>query len=334
MSTRSSSAGSSSAGRASTASTSEHDLPGRNELFGADFERRLEGLALVARRVFEGRFRAERRSKKSGAGIEFADHREYAPGDDFRFVDVRLWSRTDRLFVKLFEEEEDLSVHVLVDVSRSMAVPAADRTSGGFVTSKLVIAKRLAAALAYIALSGLDRVSVATLADGKAKVLPAVRGKARIHRVLELLATESHETMGGPGATDLEGAVRVFATQTKKRGLAILVSDLYDPKGFELAIDRLRHARFEVVVLQIWDPREAKRLGTGDLVLVDSETGERREVTLTPEMLARFEEAQTKHRQRALAYCRQKQVAYAEVPIDVPWDESVLRVLARGGLVA
>jgi uncharacterized protein (DUF58 family) len=328
MSTRSASAG-----RADTAaSASDHDSA-RTELFGADFERRLEGLALVARRVFEGRFRAERRSKKSGAGIEFADHREYAHGDDFRFVDVRLWSRTDRLFVKLFEEEEDLSVHVLVDVSRSMGVPTDERTAIGSEISKLVIAKRLAAALAYIALSGLDRVSVATLADGKAKVLPAVRGKARIHRVLDLLASESHETMGGPGATDLEGAVRVFSTQTKKRGLAILVSDLYDPKGFELAIDRLRHARFEVVVLQIWDPGEARRLGTGDLVLVDSETGERREVTLTPELLARFEEAQGKHRQRALAYCRQKQVAYAEVPIDVPWDESVLRVLARGGIV-
>ncbi|MBX7194687.1 MAG: DUF58 domain-containing protein [Sandaracinaceae bacterium] len=300
-----------------------------DELFGADFERRLEGLALVARRVFEGRFRAERRSKKSGAGIEFADHREYAPGDDFRFVDVRLFGRTDRLFVKLFEEEEDLSVHVLVDVSRSMAVPTGDATP-----TKLVIAKRLAAALAYIALSGLDRVSVATMADGKAKVLPAVRGKARIHRVLELLALESHATMGGPGATDLEGAVRAFSTQTKRRGLAILVSDLYDPKGFELALDRLRHARFEVVVLQIWDPREASRLGTGDLVLVDSESGERREVTLTPELLRRFEEAQTKQRQRVAAYCRQKQVAHADVSIELPWDESVLRVLARGGLVA
>jgi len=301
-------------------------------LFDADFERRLEGLALVARRVFEGRLRAERRSKKSGAGVEFADHREYAPGDDFRFVDVRLFGRTDRLFVKLFEEEEDLSVHVLVDVSRSMGVETGDATP-----TKLVIAKRLAAALAYIALSGLDRVSVATMADGKAKVLPAVRGKARIHRVLELLRTESHETMGGAGATDLEGAVRAFTLQTKKRGLAILVSDLYDARGFELAIDRLRHARFEVVVLQIWDPREAARLDAGggrDLVLVDSETGERREITLTPELLARLSEAQAKHRQRAAAYCRQKQVAYAEVAIDVPWDQSVLRVLARGGLVA
>lgn len=307
---------------------SDRVAPG-DALFDADFERRLEGLALVARRVFEGRFRAERRSKKSGAGVEFADHREYAPGDDFRFVDVRLFGRTDRLFVKLFEEEEDLSVHVLLDVSRSMEVPTGDGTP-----TKLVIAKRVAAALAYIALSGLDRVSVATLSDGRAKVLPAVRGKGRIHRVLELLRTESHATMGGEGATDLEGAVRAFTAQTKRRGLAIVVSDLYDPKGFELAVDRLRHARFEVVVLQVWDPREASRLGTGDLVLVDSETGERREISLTPELLRRFEQAQTKQRQRAAAYCRQKQVAHAEIATDVSWDDSVLRVLSRGGLLA
>jgi uncharacterized protein (DUF58 family) len=298
-------------------------------IFDADFERRLEGLALVARRVFEGRFRAERRSHKSGAGIEFADHREYAPGDDFRFVDVRLWSRTDRLFVKLFEEEEDLSVHVLLDVSASMAVPA----DAGAPT-KLAVGRKVAAALAYIALSGLDRVSVATLADGRAKVLPAVRGRGRIHRILDFLATESHETMGGPGSTDLEGAARALTLQTRDRGLVVLVSDLYDPAGFEAAIDRLRFARFEVVVVQLWDPGEAKRLGRGDLVLVDAESGERREVTLTPELLARFEEAQRRHRQRASAYCRQKQVGHAEIPIDLPWDESVLRVLSRGGLVA
>lgn len=298
-------------------------------LFDAEFERRLEGLSLVARRVFEGRFRAERRSRKSGAGIEFADHREYAPGDDFRFVDVRLWSRTDRLFVKLFEEEEDLSVHVLLDVSRSMAVP----TDPGR-PDKLTVGRKVAAALAYIALGGLDRVSVAAMSDGRAKVLPAVRGKARIHRILEFLAAESHQSLGGAGTTDLDGAVRAFAMQTKKRGLAILVSDLYDPEGFEAAIDRLRFARFEVVVVQLWDPGEARRLGRGDLVLVDAETGERREVTLTPEVLARFEDAQRRHRQRVAAYCRQKQVAHAELSIDVPWDESVLRVLSRGGLVA
>ncbi|GAB4214335.1 MAG: DUF58 domain-containing protein [Sandaracinaceae bacterium] len=302
---------------------------GHDAIFDADFERRLEGLALVARRVFEGRFRAERRSRKSGAGIEFADHREYAPGDDFRFVDVRLWSRTDRLFVKLFEEEEDLSVHVLLDVSASMAVPA----DPGAPT-KLTVGRKVAAALAYIALSGLDRVSVATLADGRAKVLPAVRGRGRIHRILDFLAAESHATMGGPGSTDLEGAARALTLQTRDRGLVVLVSDLYDPKGFEAAIDRLRYARFEVVVVQLWDPAEARRLGRGDLVLVDAESGERREVTLTPEVLARFEEAQRRHRQRASVYCRGKQVGHVEIPIDVPWDESVLRVLSRGGLVA
>lgn len=306
----------------------------RAAIFDADFERRLEGLALVARRTFEGRFRAERRSRKSGAGIEFADHREYVPGDDFRFVDVRLLGRSDRLFVKLFEEEEDLSVHVLLDVSRSMAHVPATLPGGSPALSKLDVGRRIAAGLAYIALSGLDRVSVAAFADAKVDVLPAVRGKAQIHRVLDFLADRSAATLGGPGATDLEGAMRAFTARTKKRGLAMLVSDLYDERGFEQAIDRLRHARFEAVVVQLFDPDEARRLGTGDLVLVDAETGTRREVTLTPALLARFEEAQRKHRQRVAAYCRQKHVAHVELPIDVPWDESVLRALSRGGLVA
>ncbi len=297
-------------------------------LFDASFERKLEGLALVARRVFEGRFRAERRSRREGGGIEFADHRDYAPGDDFRFVNTSLFGRTGKLYVKLFEEEEDLSVHLLLDVSRSMS-----SSTMGESPTKLVVAKRVAAALAFIALSGLDRVSVTAMSGAALSTLAAVRGRGRIHAILEHLRAHPEEATGGDGATDLEAAVRAFVTREKRRGLAILLSDLYDPRGFEGAIDRLRHARFEVVVLEVWDPREATRLGTGDLVLVDSETGERREVSLTPERLALFERERARLRQRIAAYCREKQVAHAAIPIDVPWDESVLSLLARGGLL-
>jgi len=303
--------------------------------FDSDFERKLEGLALVARRAFEGRFRAERRSKRSGTGIEFADHREYVPGDDFRFVDVPLFARSGKLFVKLFEEEEDLAVHVLVDVSKSMswapsAPQGATRAPAG---SKLLFARRIAAGLAYIALSGLDRVSISTLSDGRVKTLPHVRGKARIHRVLDFLAHEDHASMGLQGTTDLASAAQSFVAQTKRRGLVILLSDFY-AEGIESAIDRLRHARFEVVVLHLWDAEEAQKLGTGDLELVDRETGERRHITMTPETQARFVEAQAKQRARVGAACRSKQVLHIELPLSRTWDDAVLRVLARGGLVA
>ncbi len=297
--------------------------------FDSDFERKLEGLALVARRAFEGRFRAERRSKRSGTGIEFADHREYVPGDDFRFVDVPLFARSGKLFVKLFEEEEDLAVHVLVDVSKSMSwAPNAEPTS-----SKLLFARRIAAGLAYIALSGLDRVSISVLSDGRVKTLPHVRGKARIHRVLEFLAHEDHASMGLSGTTDLAAAAQSFVAQTKRRGLVILLSDFYS-EGIEAAIDRIRHARFEVVVLHLWDAEEAQKLGTGDLELVDRETGARRHITMTLETQARFVEAQAKLRARVGAACRSKQVLHIELPLSRTWDDAVLRVLARGGLVA
>lgn len=301
-------------------------------VFDADFERKLEGLALVARRLFEGRIRAERKSRRTGGGIEFADHREYAPGDDFRFVNARLYGRTGKLFVKLFEEEEDLVVHLLLDASRSMDAPlAAD------APSKLIVAQRVAAALAFIALTGLDRVSVTTMRGGTIDTLPAARGRGRIHAILDRLraiSTSEREPPRGDRHTDLDAAARAFTTRTKQRGLAILISDLYDPAGLEPAVERLRHARFEVVVVELWDPREARRLGTGELQLEDSETGELRQITLTDALLTRFDEARAQARRRRAAYCREKQVLYVDVSIDVPWDESVLEVLARGGLVA
>src|SRR5690606_5992573 len=112
-----------------------------DELFDEELQRKLEVLAIVSRRLVRGRTRAERRSKKTGSGIEFADHREYAPGDDFRYLDWNLYARTGRLLLRLYEEEEDLSVYVLLDVSRSMSFGS---------PPKLDYAKRLAAALAYI----------------------------------------------------------------------------------------------------------------------------------------------------------------------------------------
>ena len=139
-------------------------------LFDDDFQRKLETLALVSRRVFAGRMRAERRSKKKGSGVEFADHRAYAPGDDFRFVDWNIYRRFGRLLVRLYEEEEDLSIYLIVDCSASM----------GFGSPrKFDQARRLCAALAYVGLANLDRVSVIGTSDHVGSRMPATRGKNR-----------------------------------------------------------------------------------------------------------------------------------------------------------
>lgn len=126
------------------------------ELFDDQFQRRLEYLAIVSRRVFAGRMRAERRTKKSGTGIEFADHRDYVAGDDFRSLDWNVYGRLGRLLVRLYEEEEDLSIYLVVDASRSMAFGDG---------KKLRYAKRLCAALAYVGLANLDRIAVVATTD-------------------------------------------------------------------------------------------------------------------------------------------------------------------------
>lgn len=289
------------------------------ELFDEHFLRRLESLSVVARRTVEGKTRAERRSKKTGSGIELADSREYAPGDDFRAIDWSLYARSERLHTRLFEEEEDLSVYVALDVSPSMTLGRPPKLEHG---------KRLAAALGYVSLAALDRVSVTTFADRVIARLPATRGKARIFRVLDFLRTA--ETGKG---TDLAASMRAFTAQNKRRGVVLVVSDLYDTRGLETGIDALRYARFEPRVLHLVDPHEASPELHGDVVLVDRETGERREVTITPRVLARYREAHARHQQRIDAFAADKQVPLVRVDVNERWDDVVLGLLRRGGIV-
>ncbi len=297
------------------------------DLFDDDFQRKLDVLALVSRRVASGRTRAERRSKKTGSGIEFADHREYAPGDDFRTLDWNVYQRTGRLLVRLFEEEEDLSVYVLLDQSRSMGVRMAT-ARGTPGTSKLRYGKQLAAGLAYVALAGLDRVSVLSFSSQMEERLAPTRGKNRIFRVFDFL-----RPLRADGQTGLRDALRTFAAQNKRRGLAILISDLYDPAGFEEGIDQLRFAKFEPFVLHLVDPAEAEPRLHGDVRLVDTETGEARDLTVTPRLLQRYRAAHAAYRKRIADYCGEKHVPYHALPIDVPFDDAILGVLRRGGLV-
>lgn len=297
----------------------ETERAASSELFDEAFLRRLESLAVVARRTVDGKTRAERRSKKTGAGIELADTREYTPGDDFRAIDWSLFARSERLHTRLFEEEEDLSVYVALDVSASMTLGAPPKLDHG---------KRLAAALAYVSLAALDRVSITTFSDRVVARMPATRGKARIFRALDFLRT----TESG-GATDLGAAMRAFVAQNKRRGVVLVISDLYDPKSFETGIDALRHARFEPRVLHVVDRRDAEPELFGDVVLVDRETGEQREVTVTEAVLRRYREAHARHGKRIAAFAGEKQVPLVTIDTRESWDEVVLGLLRRGGIV-
>ncbi|MSP26743.1 MAG: DUF58 domain-containing protein [Myxococcales bacterium] len=298
--------------------------PVEDELFDDAFQRKLEHLALVSKRAFTGAMKAERRTKKIGSGVEFADHRAYAPGDDFRYLDWNAYQRFDRLLVKLFEEEEDLAIYFIVDNSRSMGFGAEGPKSG----LKLRYAKQLAAALAYVGLANLDRISIVTATDEITGRMEPTRNKRRIFRVFEFLRrTEAN------GDTDLGAALRTFAAQHKRRGLAVLISDLYDPAGFEQGINVLRYNHFEPFVLHVVDAKDARPELKGDLVLYDCETGDEREVTVTDKVLARYTEAYEKYLARVQRFCVKKQVSYFQADVSVPFDDLILRVFRRGGFL-
>src|SRR3954470_8047001 len=289
------------------------------DLFDDEFQRKLEYLAMVSKRVFSGAMRAERRTKKTGSGVEFADHREYAPGDDFRYLDWSAYQRFDRLLIRLFEEEEDLSIYFIVDTSSSMGFGDGE---------KLRQAKRLCAALAYVGLANLDRIAIVTATDEISGRMQSTRGKARIFRIFRFL-----KGVKAQGQTDLGEALKTFVAQHKRRGLAVLLTDLYDRAGLERGINVLRYAKFEPFVIHLVDPSEARPDLKGDVRVYDCETGEEREVTVTAKVLARYGVAFEEYLEEAKRFCTARQVSYFRADVNVPFDELILRVFRRGGFL-
>jgi uncharacterized protein (DUF58 family) len=301
-------------------SSSARPRAAAEELFDEHFQKKLEYLALVSRRIFAGRTRAERRSRKAGAGVEFADYREYFPGDDYRQVDWNVYGRSDRLMLRLHEQEEDLSVYLLLDCSGSMAFGS---------PRKLDYAKQICAALAYVALNHLDRVSITALRHTALERLPPTRGRNRIFTVFDFL-----RPLPASGTTDLADGIGSFVAQNKRRGVAILISDLYDPAGFEQAINQLRYARFETHVVHVTDAADVTPRLSGDVELVDAETGATRQATLTPRLLQRYRQAYDAYLARVASFCVQKRVGLFSVDTGTPPEQAMLRILRRGGLVA
>jgi uncharacterized protein (DUF58 family) len=235
-------------------------------VFDEAFLRQLERLLVMMRSPVRGGLKGGRRSVKRGQSVEFADYRDYTMGDDLRQLDWNVYARLERLFVKLFIEEEDVTVTLLIDASASMATgnPA-----------KLLFAKRAAAALGYIGLASEDRVTVSALAGRMARRRAAMRGTGRVFRLLADLS--SIEPADGP--TDLVAAARHAAAQLHGKGVVILFSDLLDPEADRI-IRELAATGSELIVLHVLSPEELDPTLEGDLRLVDVETGEGVDVTV------------------------------------------------------
>jgi uncharacterized protein (DUF58 family) len=292
--------------------------------FDDRFLGRLETLAVTVRRISRARaglLRGNRRSRRVGAGLEFADHRDYVPGDDPRHLDWNLYGRLERLALRLYEEDEDLSIDVLVDASASMGVGR---------PPKLDLALQIGAALAYVGLANLDRVAVTAFAGADAPTLPLARGKAAIIPTLRRL-----EGVQAAGRTSLAAAVRGFLARgrARRRGLVILISDFYDPEGHRPALDLLRHHRLEVVVVQVSAPEEIAPSLHGDLRLRDVETGELRDLVVSPAVVAAYTRRREALMRSLQSTCREREIPCFQVVSDRAFDAAVLDMFRSGGLL-
>lgn len=289
-------------------------------LFGSDFLSKLEYLSLVSRRIFRGSLLAQRRTMQFGSGIEFSDHREYAAGDDLRYLDWNIYARHGEFLLKRFQEEQDLHVYFLLDCSRSMAYGEG---------AKYDLARQLTAALAYIALADLDRISVIAFADRIIDDFPLTRGKARILSLLEFL-----EDLPPHGAdTDFARVMRDFTRRKQRSGLAVVLSDLFSPSGYEQGLDQLRHRRYEPTVIQLHDPKEANPDFLGDVELYDIENESSRKVTVTEANLRTYKKIFGDFQTGVARYCRNYGIGCTQSDTRTTFDDLVLRMMRAVGTV-
>lgn len=292
-----------------------------DSLLDPDFLRRLERLTVVARKALRGVGRGERRSRRHGGTVEFADYRGYSPGDDTRQIDWYAYARLDELYLKLYMQEQDLSLHLLVDQSASM---------GAGDPPKLPYARKLAVALASIALSAGDRVSVQILRGGdRSAGFGPRRGRAGLSRLLRFLVDDDQAR----GQTALHEATTRFMQGRPAAGVVIVVSDLFDAGGYEDSLKLLRYSGFEVHVVHVVSPDDVEPQVDQDLELVDAETGDVVTVALTQSAIRDYRRAFDDFVSGAALFCRRHGIGYVLARTDTPVEELILESLRRSGLV-
>jgi len=287
-------------------------------LLGPELLARLERMELVSRKIFRGRMKGERRSQRKGQSVEFADFRNYVPGDDLRFIDWNTYARLDRLFLKMFLEEEDLHFYTLIDASESMDFGN---------PTKLHCAKQLAAALGFIGLVRGDRVKIETLGQPPGRS-PVFRGRRSLWRMLEYV----EQIQPGETATLAEG-VKSFCLRNSGKGIVVLATDLMEKAGFEPALRYLVAQEMDVYVVHVLSAEELEPDLQGDLRLVDCEDEDVAEVTVSGALMKRYKQTLAAFIESAREFCNRRGMVYLLAKNEVPLDTLITDYLARRGLV-
>ena len=295
-------------------------------LLTPQFLKQLDPFHIRANSAFRGTFRGERRSLNRGTGMEFADYRVYEPGDDLRHVDWNIYARLDRLFIKLFHTDEDLSLLLLIDNSRSMEFGS---------PTKLTCAKQIAAALGYIALAHADSVAVYTCAERLSPMLPPTTSKSQFPRLTTALTA-----LTASGQTKLTECLKQLHTYQRRAGIVVILSDFLDPNGYAEGFKLLSGRGFSTTAIHLISPEEMdpqiylENTPTGaDWLVEDVETGETKAVTINAETLAQYQDQQQVFCNDLQRFCTDRGMGYAQLKSDTAIEPFILQELHRVGFI-
>ncbi len=286
-------------------------------LLSPEFLSYLERLDLLIKRSIKGSTIGERLSSKYGRGIEFQDYRSYEIGDDFRYIDWNIYARLDRLFVKLFREEETSVINILFDTSKSM----------GFGNpSKLYFGKQLSASLGYIGLVNYDLVNLYCISSTVERRLESLRGRASTMRMLRFL-----DSLDAQGVTSLNGAIRESLKGLRGKAVFIILSDFLDPNGYEEGLKLLNARGYETFTFHILSEEEISPPVSGSLKLIDSETGETIEIDDIDDILSGYRETLEKFLKEIESFCLDHSIEYIRASSSIPIEKVVLYYMRLGG---
>jgi uncharacterized protein (DUF58 family) len=283
------------------------------------FMARLDQLDLLSRKLLAGKLKGERRSKRRGQSVEFADYRNYVIGDDLRFIDWNIFGRLDKLFLKLFMEEEDLSLYILVDVSRSCDYGN---------PNKAMYLKKVAAALGYVGLVNYNRVNVVAMSSGIVAETGAMRGRRRVSQMIDFVSK-----LQPTGESHFAAACKRFALANRQKGVLVVLSDFYIKDGFETGLKYLAGGKYDLFAVQCLSPQEIEPDLTGDLKLRDIEDNDTAEVSITQPLLKQYKSNLNAYCLALKDYVTRRGGTYLFSSTAVPFDTLVLNYLRERGLL-
>ncbi|MCA9279744.1 MAG: DUF58 domain-containing protein [Phycisphaeraceae bacterium] len=296
------------------------------DLVSDDVMARIGGLDLASRKIFRGKLQGERRSKKRGESVEFADHRPYVVGDDLRHIDWNVYGRLDHLFMKLFLEDEDLSLHIVIDASLS---------SDCGEPSKLLFMQKAAMALGYVGLVNLNRVTATAIGGVQGGVISAIRdlrGRRRTQDLARWICT-----IEPTGILPFTESCKRIAMSRRGRGIMIVMSDFFIKEGYEDGLRMLAGHGYDVFALQVLSPQEVDPTGpngiAGDLRLRDVEDEDFAEITVSAPLLKRYKATLDAYRDNLRTFCARREIMHMTTQSDMPIDTLLVDSLRRKGVL-